>query len=87
MGVLTENGKLRAKLIAWLQKHGQKASVLAYLAGLIWMCALAHPQFNGRSYFSENALLPGVLQMNFRSSAQTMIYQEIEQMCAQSKEV
>ena len=42
-------------------------SVLSYIAGIIWLCALSDRTFNGRVYFSENALLPGLVEAEFKN--------------------
>ena len=42
-------------------------SILSYLAGIIWLCALSDRAFNDRVYFSENALLPGLVEAEFKS--------------------
>jgi hypothetical protein len=42
-----------------LQQFGTKASILAYLAGLVYFCVLPHQELVHNTYISENALLPG----------------------------
>lgn len=36
------------------------------MVGIAYFCILASPQFNGATYFSENALLPGLVKSEFR---------------------
>ena len=43
------------------------SSVLSYIIGIIWLCALSDRTFNGRVYFSENALLPGLVEAEFKN--------------------
>lgn len=50
---------------AFIIKHSQKLIVLSYVAGIIWFCLLASDTFNNKTYFSENALLPGLVDRKF----------------------
>uniref|UniRef100_A0ABM0LWL3 Glycosylphosphatidylinositol anchor attachment 1 protein-like n=1 Tax=Saccoglossus kowalevskii TaxID=10224 RepID=A0ABM0LWL3_SACKO len=40
-------------------------SVLCYVIGIVWMLALAYKPLNAGTYFSENALLPGLVEREF----------------------
>lgn len=42
-------------------------SILSYIIGIVWLCALSDRAFNGRVYFSENALLPGLVEAEFKN--------------------
>ena len=42
-------------------------SLLSYVAGVVWLCLLSDRSFNGRTYFSENALLPGLVEGEFKN--------------------
>ena len=42
-------------------------SILSYIIGIIWLCALSDRAFNGRVYFSENALLPGLVEAEYKN--------------------
>lgn len=61
MGLLNNEAQ-RNKAIKYLQKHHQKLSIILYLVGLLWFLALAYQPFNAGTYFSENALLPGLVE-------------------------
>ncbi|XP_050307434.1 glycosylphosphatidylinositol anchor attachment 1 protein [Anthonomus grandis grandis] len=65
MGLLTNPQGGQGKLTKILLKYYGKLCVLLYLAGVVWFCALASPQFNSNTYFSENALLPGLVKSSF----------------------
>ena len=39
--------------------------MLSYVAGIVWLCVLSDRSMNGRTYFSENALLPGLVKAEF----------------------
>lgn len=43
-------------------------SLLLYCGGITWFVLLSHVQFSERCYFSENALLPGLVASEFTSS-------------------
>lgn len=58
MGILV-NPSSRRRFANFLCRHDNKLSVLSYAIGIGWFLALAYPQYNARTYFSENALLPG----------------------------
>jgi glycosylphosphatidylinositol transamidase len=58
MGLLSDP-KQRQRIIDIISKYNNKLCVLCYVAGVIWFLALAYQPFNARTYFSENALLPG----------------------------
>ncbi|CAH1778784.1 unnamed protein product [Owenia fusiformis] len=65
MGLLTDE-KQRERFITVISKYGNKLCVLCYMAGLAWFLALAYKPFNAGTYFSENALLPGLVEPEFR---------------------
>ncbi|GAV06044.1 hypothetical protein RvY_16083 [Ramazzottius varieornatus] len=67
MGLLTDPGKSEqmAKLLA---KNYAKLSALAYIVGLCWTFAIVDDHFTLRTYFSENALLPGLVEPAFTST-------------------
>ncbi|XP_066999690.1 glycosylphosphatidylinositol anchor attachment 1 protein [Anabrus simplex] len=65
MGLLTDPGAGRGKLTHLLVKYHGKLCLLLYLAGLVWFGLLAHEHFNAGTYFSENALLPGLVKGEF----------------------
>merc|ERR1719348_928275 len=66
MGLLTDpNSKQRAFLGNLLTKHHHLLSWLAYLLGLAFLLVLPHPFYSEKTYFSENALLPGLVNIGF----------------------
>jgi len=60
MGLLTDP-KARDKFASLVARYNNVLCVLGYIVGLVWFLALAHVQLNAKTYFSENALLPGRL--------------------------
>lgn len=64
MGLLTDT-RGHGKLASVLMKHCNKICFLCYISGIIWFCLLAWEPSNNKTYFSENALLPGLVQREF----------------------
>ena len=68
MGLLTDpnsGGGNASRLVSLIVSHHKKLSWLLYLAGLVFLLVLAHPLYNEKTYFSENALLPGLVTGSF----------------------
>ncbi|KAJ8946439.1 hypothetical protein NQ318_014426 [Aromia moschata] len=65
MGLLTDPSAGQGNLIKALLKYYNKICVLLYFAGIVWFCAMAYPTINANTYFSENALLPGLVKSQF----------------------
>ncbi|XP_043263869.1 glycosylphosphatidylinositol anchor attachment 1 protein [Colletes gigas] len=61
MGLLTDPTAGSGKIIKLLLKWEQPLCFLLYVSGIIWILLLALPTFNDNTYFSENALLPGLV--------------------------
>lgn len=66
MGLLTDPSAGQGKITKALLKYNQKLCILLYVAGVVWFCLLAYPPMNTATYFSENALLPGLVRSEFR---------------------
>ncbi|KAA0191011.1 hypothetical protein HAZT_HAZT011698 [Hyalella azteca] len=69
MGLLTDPGMEGGWLSNVLLAHEKILSVLLYCVGAIWFLALAHNSMNHETYFSENALLPGLVHGEFMGEA------------------
>lgn len=63
MGILSDpqlsSSDGKRKYIALISNHSNSFCFLLYVAGLAWFCALGLKDFQSKTYFSENALLPG----------------------------
>lgn len=59
MGLLS-NPKSRQKIVGAITKYNNILCAVCYVVGIIWFLALAYPPLNAKTYFSENALLPGI---------------------------
>lgn len=69
MGLLTDPSSEQGRATKLLLRFHTKISVLLYLTGVIWFCSLAYPSMNASTYFSENALLPGLVTSEFNEAA------------------
>ncbi|CAG9772012.1 unnamed protein product [Ceutorhynchus assimilis] len=74
MGLLTDPNGGQGKLTKLLLNYHGKLCKLSYLIGVIWFCSLAAPQFNSNTYFSENALLPGLVKSTFQQDRLALQY-------------
>lgn len=61
MGLLTDPRAGTGKMIKFLLKREKQLCFLLYIGGIVCTMFLAVPAFNDHTYFSENALLPGLL--------------------------
>lgn len=66
MGLLTDPSTDQGKFLKVLLKYYPKLCGLLYVAGIVWFLTLAYPPMNQETYFSENALLPGLVKSEFR---------------------
>ena len=83
MGKLLENAKARQKVIKVLKKYGFAISVVSYLVGLSWMVALPHQALSASNYFSENQLLPGLVETYFSLNHYTQsIFNNLQGRCS-----
>ncbi|KAF7285673.1 hypothetical protein GWI33_010251 [Rhynchophorus ferrugineus] len=76
MGLLTDPSSGQGKLTKFLIKFHKKLCALLYLGGVIWFCCLASSSFNASTYFSENALLPGLVKSMFQEDRTALRYYE-----------
>ncbi|EFA06039.1 glycosylphosphatidylinositol anchor attachment 1 protein [Tribolium castaneum] len=74
MGLLTDPSAGQGKLTKALLKYYTKLCVLLYIGGIGWFCSLAYTPMNAGTYFSENALLPGLVKSEFREDAIAKTY-------------
>ncbi|XP_053596120.1 glycosylphosphatidylinositol anchor attachment 1 protein [Microplitis demolitor] len=78
MGLLTDPRAGNMKIIKFILQWQKLLCFLMYIAGVTWISLLALPAFNDNTYFSENALLPGLVtkQSNLDASAK-QFHQEL----------
>jgi len=77
MGILTDpNNSKRSAIGDLIMNHYLKISWLSYFAGLIFLFVLPHPWYSHKTYFSENALLPGLVTGEFNEQKATKRYYE-----------
>ncbi|CAG7786215.1 unnamed protein product [Allacma fusca] len=66
MGLLTNpNTDDSNKISLLLHKYTGRIGIVSYIGGIVWFVFLANYQYNLGTYFSENALLPGLVVENF----------------------
>jgi len=77
MGILTDpNNSKRSAIGSIIMNHYLKISWLAYFSGLIFLFVLPHPWYSHKTYFSENALLPGLVTPEFNENKAARRYFE-----------
>ncbi|XP_058833585.1 glycosylphosphatidylinositol anchor attachment 1 protein [Topomyia yanbarensis] len=73
MGLLTNPSiTQKAKYCKALIRHNTLICLGLYLLGVGYFCLLPDPNFNSATYFSENALLPGLVYSELRSETVTL---------------
>ena len=71
MGLLTNpnSGSGAGGVGAMLRAHANKAAWALYALGVAAFFALPHHEYSHKTYFSENALLPGLVRGEFDEDA------------------
>ncbi|XP_039748047.1 glycosylphosphatidylinositol anchor attachment 1 protein [Pararge aegeria] len=65
MGLLSDPEYGSVKWVKMLKRINFPLCCLCYVGSIIWFLTLAHRDFNNETYFSENALLPGLVTNEF----------------------
>lgn len=79
MGLLTDPSAGQGKLTKAVVKYHTELSVILYVTGICWFLCLAYAPLNTSTYFSENALLPGLVKSEFKDdSTAKQYYNELE---------
>ena len=73
MGLMS-NRKSYDKIAAFLHRYDNILCFICFVVGITWFLLLAFSELNARTYFSENALLPGLVEPEFRHGQQTSDY-------------
>ncbi|CAK1591425.1 unnamed protein product [Parnassius mnemosyne] len=80
MGLLSDPEYGSVKWVRILKKVNGPLCFLCYIAAIIWFFMLANKDFNNETYFSENALLPGLVTKEFNAeSSANRFYSEFLQ--------
>lgn len=70
MGLLTSDKSSRVHVLcSFVYKHGNRVSVFLYLSGILTFAVFISEQWSEKTYFSDNALLPGLVNREFTLSA------------------
>ncbi|XP_077270201.1 glycosylphosphatidylinositol anchor attachment 1 isoform X1 [Temnothorax americanus] len=82
MGLLTDPRAGTGKIIKLLLKWEKPLCFVLYVGGVIWLMLLALPAFNDNTYFSENALLPGLVtkESNLEQTSKQYYHELIHEM-------
>ncbi|KAJ2940927.1 hypothetical protein O0L34_g10188 [Tuta absoluta] len=67
MGLLSDPEFGSVKWVRVLWKIQSPVSFLCFVGALVWFALLANREFNNKTYFSENALLPGLVTNDFNA--------------------
>lgn len=79
MGILTDPSAGQGKITKAIISYHPKLSILLYISGITWFCFLAYTPLNAGTYFSENALLPGLVKSEFRDDGSAkLFYDELQ---------
>ncbi|KAG6449658.1 hypothetical protein O3G_MSEX006165 [Manduca sexta] len=65
MGLLSDPEYGSVKWVKVLRRVHRPLCFLCYVASLVWFVMLGNREFNNETYFSENALLPGLVTNEF----------------------
>ena len=65
MGLLSDPDVGSVKWVRVLKKLHGPLCFLCYVGALVWFVMLGNKEFNNETYFSENALLPGLVTNEF----------------------
>lgn len=67
MGLLSDPDVGSVKWVRVLKRVHGPVCFLCYVGALVWFVLLGHREFNNETYFSENALLPGLVTNEFNA--------------------
>ncbi|KAL0861754.1 hypothetical protein ABMA27_009230 [Loxostege sticticalis] len=80
MGLLSDPEYGSVKWVKVLKKVHGPLCFLCYIGALVWFVMLGNREFNNETYFSENALLPGLVTNEFNAEqAAKQFYNELNQ--------
>jgi len=65
------------KVAAFLYRYDNLLCFICFVIGVTWFILLAYSDLNAHTYFSENALLPGLVESEFRYGQQTADYYQV----------
>jgi len=73
MGLLSSR-RSYDKIATFLHRYDNILCFVCFVVGITWFLLLAYSDLNARTYFSENALLPGLVEPEFHHGHQTADY-------------
>ncbi|XKL67971.1 hypothetical protein PGB90_003462 [Kerria lacca] len=80
MGLLTDPANEENKKKTFIVKYHSRICIFIVFSSVAWLCCLAHDNFSASTYFSENALLPGLVQGEYsdESEVNTLLEEIVE---------
>jgi len=73
---LLSSRKSYDKVAGFLHRYDNVLCLMCFVVGASWFLLLAYSDLNARTYFSENALLPGLVEPDFRHGHQASDYHQ-----------
>ena len=77
MGLLS-NVKIQKAVGDAIEKYSNKVCFFTFVVGIIWFCLLSKDFLNAHTYFSENALLTGLVTPEFSDGETKNIHKEFK---------
>jgi len=74
---LLSSRKSYDKVAGFLRRYDNALCFICFVVGVTWFLLLAYSDLNARTYFSENALLPGLVEPEFRNGQQAADYYQL----------
>ena len=65
MGLLTDPNRSNSGIFGKIASVATQLSWLLFLLGVAFIFVMPHPEFSHKTYFSENALLPGLVKGDY----------------------
>jgi len=65
-----------AQVSSLVSKCGWLSALMMVMGGAVFLCVMPHHQFSHKTYFSENALLPGLVKNDFDQDLAAHLYLE-----------
>jgi glycosylphosphatidylinositol transamidase len=65
MGLLTDPNSSENGLFGRISTYATPLSWFLYSLGVVFIFVMPHPEFSHKTYFSENALLPGLVKGDY----------------------
>ncbi|XP_025204359.1 glycosylphosphatidylinositol anchor attachment 1 protein [Melanaphis sacchari] len=85
MGLLTDPSVGHGALTSIFVRHHNRFCILMYIVSGVLFCMLAHYSLNSQTYFSENALLPGLVKGQLNDNTGSSFRDHFRELNAEAK--